>query len=417
MPHVDMSTWNLDDKATRRRISRIVNELKEKTSYDGHSTTLVTIWIPSGTPAAEVSELINKELATAARIKSRTTRKHVQAALRSIASKFKAWPQIPNNGLLIFCGWTLQSQDLEYWEIIPPLPVKKKLYMCDSIFHLEVLEEMLKTYYAYGIIIVERDESTIGVLQGSNIQLLKQIETYVHGKHGKGGQSQRRFERQIESAYEYHLKKTGEVANKLLLPLLDKLRGIIIAGPAFAKEDFYNMKVLDYRLQEKVIGLVSCQYQGYEGLREAVNNSLKIIKESEYAKNKEAIDELMEKMNIAPEQVVIGLNETIPALLEGRLQKIFVAEDMDGILVKVYCGDIERYLVMDKMDKIEEKLGDLCRAKIDKPTYEILDESLIDFILEKSEFMGTTPIIISADCREAVLQLKSGFGGIAGILR
>jgi len=412
-----MSTWNIDDRVTRRKIARITAELKSKTSYDGHSTTLVTIWIPTGTPASEISELINKELATAARIKSRTTRKHVQAALRSISSKFKAWSQIPDNGLLIFCGWTQQSQDLEYWEIIPPLPVRKKLYMCDSIFHVEVLEEMLRTHYIYGIIIVERGESTIGILQGSNIKVLKKIETYVHSKHGKGGQSQRRFERQIESAYEYHLKRTADTANKLLLPLLDRLKGIIIAGPAFAKEDFRDMNLLDYRLRKKILGLVSCQYQGYEGLREAVNNALKLIKESEYAQNKMAIDELMEKMNISPEQVSSGLNETIKALINGRLQKIYVAEDLEGILVKISCGKIERYMIVSDVKMAEDEARKICTRIGEDPAYEIVSESFIDFVLEYSDIMKTTPIIISTESKEAISQLKSAFGGIAGLLR
>jgi len=417
MPRIDMSTWDIEDKVVRRKILRIVNELKSKTSYDGHSTTLVTIWIPPKTPVSEISALINQELATAARIKSRTTRKHVQAALRSIASKFKAWPQIPENGLLIFCGWTQQSNDLEYWEIIPPIPIQKKLYMCDSIFHVEVLEEILKTHHTYGIIIVERDESTIGLLQGSTIRVLKRIETYVHGKHGKGGQSQRRFERQIESAYEYHLKKTAEEANKIFLPMLDKLNGIIVAGPAFAKEDFVDVDELDYRLRKKIIGLVSAQYQGYEGLREAVNNAINLIKETEYAKQKEAFDELMEAMNISPEKVVVGLQETMRALEEGRLDKVFIAEDLDKVLAKIQCGDkTERYILVDSSEDAEQIAKDICKDLGD-PKVDIVDESLINFVLDKASNVSTHVIIISKDNKEHFDQLKSGFGGIVGLAR
>lgn len=418
MPHIDMSTWDIEDRMIRRKIAKIISELKNKISYDGHSTTLVSIWIPSGTPAAEISELINKELATAARIKSRTTRKHVQAALRSIASKFKAWHQIPENGLLIFCGWTKQSNDLEYWEIIPPIPVRKKLYTCDSIFHVEVLEEILKTHLVYAIIIIERDESTIGILQGTNIQVLKQIETYVHGKHGKGGQSQRRFERQIESAYEYHLKKTAEVANKLLLPMLNRLRGIIIAGPAFAKEDFYEMDILDYRLRKKVLGMVACQYQGYEGLREAINNAIKLIKESEYAKSKEALDELMEYMSTNPENITAGLNETLNALLNGKLQKIIITDDLDGILVRISCGKkLSRFFIFDHREDPKQKAVEICNKVSEKPDIEILSDHILDFIMDKAQEMGTSVVIIPRDAKEITSQIKSAFGGISGILR
>ncbi|MCR8487076.1 MAG: peptide chain release factor aRF-1 [Crenarchaeota archaeon] len=415
MPRVDMSDWDINDPATRRKIARIVNLLKSKTSYDGHSTTLVSIWIAPGTPTSEITSLINQELATAARIKSRTTRKHVQAALRSISSKFKAWTQIPPNGLLIFCGWTQQSNDLEYWEIIPPLQIQKKLYTCDSIFRVEVLEELLKVRQTYGIIIVERDESTIGILQGSAIKVLKHIETPTHGKHRKGGQSEKRFERQIESVYEYHLKKTADEANKVFLPMLDTLNGIIVAGPAFSKEDFVKLGELDYRLHQKIVGLVSAQYQDLEGLREAVNNALDIIKETEYAKQKRAYDELMEAMGKYADKVVVGFQETLRALREGRLEKIYVAEDLDKPIIKVRCGDkVERFLLVDNIGDLEKVTKDVCK-NIGDPSAEVIDESFINYILDEASTTATHVVIISQD--ELRGQLKSGLGGIAGILR
>lgn len=415
MTKIDMSSWDVNDPATRRKIARVINLLKSKTSYDGHSTTLVSIWIAAGTPVSEITSLINQELATAARIKSRTTRKHVQAALRSIASKFKAWTQIPPNGLLIFCGWTQQSNDLEYWEIIPPVQIQKKLYTCDAIFRVEVLEELLKIRHTYGIIIIERDESTVGILQGSSIKLLKQIETPVHGKHRKGGQSEKRFERQIESAYEHHLKRTAEEVNKVFLPMLDTLDGIIVAGPAFAKEDFVKLEELDYRLRQKVVGLVAAQYQGLEGLREAVNNALDLIKETEYAKQKKAYDELTEVMSKNAEKIVVGLQETLRALKEGRLEKIYVVEDLDKVLIKVKCGEkVERFLLADNVGDSERIAKDACR-NIGDPIIEVIDESFINHVLDGASVTATQVIIISQD--ELRGQLKSGFGGIAGILR
>ena len=415
---IDCSNWDLEDRATRRKLEKIVKELKSKTSYDGHSTTLVSIWIPVGTPASEISQLINQELATAARIKSKTTRKHVQAALRSIASRFKAWKEIPPKGLLIYCGVTAQKNDLEYYEIIPPLPVKKKLYMCDSIFHVEVLEEMLKVYFIYGIILLERDEATIGMLHGQSIELIKHIRSYVHGKHRKGGQSQRRFERLVEEAYEYHLKKVAEEANKIFLPLLDKLRGIIIGGPGFAKEDFYNKKLLDYRLQEKVICLVSTQYLEFEGLREAIQRAMDKIKESEYVRSKMALDELMGKLARAPEYVVSGIDETLKALLSGKLAKLYLIEELTGKLVLVKCGDkFERYMLVDDIEfTFKAKVEKLCSKYGVKPEIRILSEDPLDFLLDKAYELGVEVIIIPSK-GELGEQLKGTFGGVSGILR
>lgn len=63
------------------------------------ATTLISYYVPAGSQLAKVNQHIANELSTAANIKSKTTRKDVQRALRSLKDNFAA---IPPNGLAIF---------------------------------------------------------------------------------------------------------------------------------------------------------------------------------------------------------------------------------------------------------------------------------------------------------------------------
>ncbi|MCR8463605.1 MAG: hypothetical protein QXH55_05460, partial [Candidatus Korarchaeota archaeon] len=98
-----------------------------------------------------------------------------------------------------------------------------------------------------------------------------------------------------------------------------------------------------------------------------------------------------------------------------RLEKIYVAEDLDKAIIKVRCGDkVERFLLVDNIRDLEKVTKDVCK-NIGDPSAEVIDESFINYILDEASTTATHVVIISQD--ELRGQLKSGLGGIAGILR
>ncbi len=401
------------------QLKKLVQELEKKTAIDGHSTTLVTVIIPPNTPISEIAELIRQEISTAARIKSRTTRKHVQTALSSIQSRLKYWHKVPENGLIIYAGIT-QEGKLEYYEIVPPKPVKIKKYLCDAKFDTSVIKEMLQEKDKYGIILLERDEATIGLLDGTHVEVIKELTGYVPAKHSKGGQSARRFERLIEIAYHDFLKKVGEEANKIFLQM--DIKGIIIGGPGFAKEDFLECNYLDYRLREKIIGTVTTQYLSEEGLREALEEAKELIKGSRYAREREIYDELMSLSIRSPELVAYGFREVNKALDLGKVDTLIVIEDLKGKIIRIRCknADVEPIEVMVTTDieiqKMEERAKKICLKYQSEPIVEMISENVVDYLFEKAKRIGAKVEFISSE-GEIHDMFKSAFKGIAAILR
>ena len=416
----DISALDLEDEHELHKLRRLVKKLEKKTSWDGHSTSLVSIIIPPGTPISDIMDLVRQEMSTAARIKSRTTRKNVQDALSSIASRLKYWRTVPENGLLIYAGVT-QDGKMEYYEIVPPKPVNVKRYVCDAKFAIDSLKDMLEEKDKYGIVLVERDEATIGVLEGTNIQLIKNIEGYLPPKHRKGGQSSRRFERIIEGASQEFLKKVISEVNKIFLNM--DLKGIIIGGPGLAKQRFLDDGSLDYRIKQRIIGSVTTQYLGEEGLREAVMEALDIIKESRYAHEKALLDTLMEKLSRDPQSIAVGFKEVDKVIFEGKADKVIISEDLEGKVIEVKCVGCEhvepqKFLVTTEFErkKIEDRFRKTCEKCGGELKMDVISGDVIDYFMNKTKEIGAGVEIFSSEGELGDI-FRRTFKGIAALLR
>lgn len=70
----------------------------------GSGTSLVSLYIPSGSRIHDYNNLIKHELSTANNIKSKKVKNNVQSALKSIQQRLKLHKTVPENGLAIFAG-------------------------------------------------------------------------------------------------------------------------------------------------------------------------------------------------------------------------------------------------------------------------------------------------------------------------
>ena len=278
--------------------------------------------------------MLRQELAITDNIKLKRTREAVQRALTSAIDRLGMLTKVPENGLAVFCGEDVNTRDFICIMFSPPDPVPVFFYRTDKWFHTEFLEDMVEEREAIGLIIVERDQATIGLLQGSRLRLLEELEGYVPGKHHKGGQSQRRFDRIIEQLVDEFYKRVGAHANNQLLPLLEKniLKAIIVGGPGYAKQDFVKGNYLDYRLKSKILPqLIDVSYQGEAGLRELVMKAADLIKGQKYVEAVKAIEEFKYHLVKDDGLVVYGDEEVKNALRMGALKYLIIDENRPDV--------------------------------------------------------------------------------------
>ncbi len=314
-------------KVDKNQLKEIVRELKK---WRAPATTLLTLYIPPGRPISDVVSMLRQELSITDNIKLKRTKDAVQTALGMAIDRLVGLPKTPENGLAIFCGKSMEDGREICLMFSPPEPVPVYFYRTDKWFHTEFLEDMLEEKDVYGLILVERDEATIGLLKGAHIELVDNFMSYIPGKHHKGGQSQRRYDRIIEQMVEDFYKSVAERAKEAFLPLLEqgRLKGIIVGGPGYSKKDFVKGDYLDTRLRKKLLGtLVDVSYQGDAGLRELVMKAEEAIQGHRYIEAVKKVEELKTHMAKDDGLAVFGEEEVKAAAEMGALGTLIIVED------------------------------------------------------------------------------------------
>ncbi|MFH1365446.1 MAG: LAGLIDADG family homing endonuclease [archaeon] len=173
---------------TRQELKELLENLE---SHKGTHTEFISVYIPAGYDVNAVQRQLEAEKSTAKNIKSTSTRKNVTDALEKIVRHLKGLKRTPENGLALFCGNVSQidsQDDLQLWDVEPPTPLKVRMYRCDKDFVLAPLKEMLEVTEVFGLLLMDRKEATIGLLEGKRIELLQKMTSGVPSKVRAGGQ-------------------------------------------------------------------------------------------------------------------------------------------------------------------------------------------------------------------------------------
>ncbi len=177
-------------------------------------------------------------------------------------------------------------------------------------YQLEKIEEAAKPDKLKLLIAVhDREEAYFALLQQYNYHVLSSIR----GQVAKKGEEQ-----PIKDFYK-EISRQIEEYNKRYAP-----RGIIIASPAFFKEDL--MKVVPQELHKKII-LATCSSVGENGIREVLKReeTKTALKQERIREEISLVDELLTQIS-QQKKAVYGLSETKEAIDIGAVEKMMVTD-------------------------------------------------------------------------------------------
>ena len=318
-----------------KEIYEVKKTLKELEDKKGRGTELVSVYIPPEKQISDVAKQMRDELGQSANIKSKQTRKNVQSAIEVIIQRLKLFPKPPEKGLVMFVGM-IPKQIIEYKEV-------------------------------YGVVVLDRKESTIATLRGKRIDIIKHLTSGVPGKHKAGGQSQRRFDRVIELAAHEFLKRIGRHVDEAFLPLKDELKGVLIGGPGHTKNDFVDGEYIHYEIHDKIINIVDTSYTGDFGIREVIDESADTLDEMDIMQEKKFMRKFLTGLISESGLSTYGEKEVRQNLQMGAVETLLISENLEELI-------------------------------------------------ELAEEVKTHVEVISIETEEGT-QLDKAFGGIAGILR
>jgi peptide chain release factor subunit 1 len=343
------------EEPEKLKLERLVEELE---SYRGRHTELVTVYIPSEAAIINTIKQIDTEKSTAVNIKSKNTRKAVLDALERITRQLRLYKETPKNGLAVFAGnisKTEGNEDIRIWTYEPPIPIKVKMYRCDQIFVLDPLKELLEVSEVYGLVVMDRREATLGVLEGKSIRTLKKMTSGVPGKMRAGGQSAQRFERLTEGmAVEFYRRVTGAMKDQFFD--MPKLKGIIVGGPGPTKESMLDEGQLVTALKQKIIAVKDIGYTDEFGLKLLVEASQDVLAKQEITKEKEEMKKFFTLLATKPERIAYGEAEVMRALNLGAVEKLYLSkklkkEKMHELEQKAIDTSSDVVLISDETDE------------------------------------------------------------------
>lgn len=317
----------------RFELESLVEELE---SYRGRHTELITVYVPAGFNINQVTKQLEDEKGTATNIKSNATKKNVINALEKAIRKLKEYKQTPKNGLAVFSGNVSNvegKEDLQVWAIEPPKIMKVRIYRCDQTFVMEPLSVMLESDEVYALLIIERNEASIGILEGKHVRLLQNMTSGIPGKTKAGGQSSQRFARIRESAAKEFFKRVAEHMKNEFFEM-KHIKGILIGGPIPTKEEFLDRAQLVTELKNKVIAVKDLGGTGIAGLIDLVNLCEDVLVEQEVTKQKKILDEFFERLAKDPDKVAYGNAEVEDRLKRGAVDKLILSKTLDKKRIK-----------------------------------------------------------------------------------
>ena len=362
----------------------------------GRHTELVTVLIPSGQNINLVSKQLESEKSTAANIKSKQTRTNVISAIEMIIRKLKEYRNTPKNGLAVFAGNISDKEgisNIQIWASEPPRPLNIRTYRCDQVFLISPLKEMLEISEVYGLLVIDRQEATIGLLEGKQIKVLRTLTSGVPGKVRAGGQ--------CLSPDTLIMKDNGEI-----IEIENSHNPLLIQSENFNTEKTETTPLIAKWENNKELYKIETCYPKFE-IKSSLNHTF-------FVRTEQGIQELplseikQGDFLLIPEKINLNLQPQkinfIPQIKQSfNMKKVAIPKELDENLAKIlgyYLGDgnyeVDRISFSEQRREVAEhykiliedyfKVNASIRFREDKGYYQIRAGSRILAQLFKSIF-------------------------------
>lgn len=355
-------------------------ELKKITKMSTGDSLFVSIYVNTN-PMTNVK---NNYVIHIKNMFKKTTEKEDKAVLRRIQKDLdRIYEYVLANKRIFKKGLAIiSSHEMDFWkEFHLSIPVKNEIII-DNTPYIKPLLDILDNYQRYAILLVGKDSARLFIIHLGEIEEYTEVHTDdVPGKHKKGGWfslSEKSYERHIDYHVDLHLK---DVIKELEVFLSSEYVGRLLIGGS--EEAVTRVKgMLPQTLLDRVIG--TFQAEMFANSKEILKKADPILREYEKRRDEETLDELLTRA-MKNENAVIGIDDVLNALQEGRIMKLLFLEDykISGLICK-NCG----FLTVQQVSQCP-----YCGGKTKKVSY------IIDMLAQKAVEQGAV-IEVLAESRK-----------------
>jgi len=168
------------------------------------------------------------------------------------------------------------------------------------------------------IVVIDEREATIGLITNIGIKIIMHLEENIPGKHFKISY----FDQSVQDFF----KGISTVLIENLKAL--NVRGIIIAGPGFAKEHF--MKYLKQKVPDLKIPIIpeNTTSADKSGIYEVIKRgaALKLLGNLRISIESDLIEEVLRRLGKNQRDVTYGFNEVKNAALSNAIEQLLITD-------------------------------------------------------------------------------------------
>jgi len=250
-------------------------------------------------------------------------------------------------------------------DIVPPLPIKKNVYMCDKYFHIEYIEDLFKTYDDYGIVMIAGEETQFYKMNGT-YTLIDSFTLCRQKKQKNGGQSSARFQRIHDNQVMEYVKK---ICERFISNYWDKennkctVKALIIGGIGDIKDKVVVSDWLNPKLKSIIKRIINLNTFDIEKLIESCSD---VVEDNKVGEQNNLMNKFYDIIENDPSKIIYGLNELKEAVNNGMIQELLIhhniMEQNKEIIEKAMILGSKVYIIEinnDKSDKLLNGYGGL----------------------------------------------------------
>jgi peptide chain release factor subunit 1 len=184
------------------------------------------------------------------------------------------------------------------------------------------LEAMLEAYESFCTVLVDSEKARIFLAELGRIEEQSHLLDDVPGRHEQGGWAQARYQRHVDDHRQRHFKHTAEV----LFGFFKRrpFDHLIVGGPEEPLVEFES-ELHDY-LKQRILARINAPITA--SAAEVLDRSLRIEEDLGRTRVREAIERIVAEGAAGRHDAVAGLEPTLAALFENRVQTLIVSLDL-----------------------------------------------------------------------------------------
>jgi peptide chain release factor subunit 1 len=405
------------NSAKQHKLRKLIAWLSDK---EAREKEFVSLYIPSQTETdAVIEDLKKREEECDPTSKGENRRR--KEAIKHVINQIKAQKEQPKNGRAIFAGVFssdgAENNVLNVEELAPPMPLSSYLCAIDDHFILEPLRDMLRDQRVTGIVTLDAKEANFSLLIGGNLQSVEDLTSGIPGKTGKGGQSQRRYERERDMEVTGWFHRIAEHAADQFMGK-QQITTLLVGGPGQTKNEFLKGDYLNYQLKKLLLRVVDTQCDGSAAALEVLDKSADALTNMCGPEERSTMQRLLESTSKQDGLAVFGLDPVLDGLKRGSVETAILTDESDfyeAVFTCRNCGLSKSEIVRKNDLSAVQRMAAAPCVRCGAVDYERVEKDMVD-VLEDAASTTDARVEVIFTGSEEKAKLKS-LGGFAAILR